>query len=142
MDAIADSIDRQDKENASIQVNVDSIVDAVCIKDFVWRYHDELDAWIYARHNIQRVLYSMVEGFLYAVDSGFGNTFCFSRRPLKSAWTFGWACIFSSPPKRIASATRRRSLIKSSSTDLLVKMQQLRLKRRRSSMPAFESLKT
>lgn len=133
--SLSNAIRTQNKENASIVVNVDGILNELCIDNYIWRYHEQLESWVYAIADVHKRLNSLTEIFIYCVESEFCNTFCITDQPLKVAWSFGWTCIYSKSPEKLASATRRKSLTKTTSTDLSIRMRQMRLKRRRSSLP-------
>ena len=139
LDALENEIRAQDKENAPSTYNVDSIVGDMCVRNFVWRFHADLDAWIYALRQDHRVLFYLREIYVYTIESEFSNTFCISRHPLKTATTNDWVCIYSKKAMPLAKScsefaptSQRRS-----SVDLSTVMMRMRRKRRSMSVPCL-----
>jgi len=116
---------------ATSSVNVDGIVNDVCIGGFVWRYHENLQAWIYASRKVHSVVSYLIEIYIYRVASQFANTFCISEAPVESAEQYQWFCVYSEVPKPLGT---QKPLRKNSSSDLSTMLMRLRRKRRSNSL--------
>ncbi|MBB18158.1 MAG: hypothetical protein CMP20_01625 [Rickettsiales bacterium] len=131
LESLRNDIEASTLETASQSINVDGIVNEVCIARFVWRYHADLNAWIYATRKVHRVLFYLIEIHIYRVASKFANTFCISQTEIKGALSYDWICVYLEVPKPLGVL---KPLRKNSSSDLSSMLSRLRQKRRSNSL--------
>jgi hypothetical protein len=128
---IRNEIDDSTLDIASQSINIDGIVNELCIPQFVWRYHSDFEAWIYASRKVHTIVIYLVEMYIYRVASQFANTFCISETAIEGVALHEWSCVYSKVPKPLGVV---KPLRKNSSSDLSTIMAKLRQRRRSNSL--------